>query len=204
MAQQNPSRHTLWSLSIVMLSLGVAIGTLAAVWVLGPARMDVDSRVADFLDLPPNAIHASATHGIDNFAVATGLLDDQTEAIYFLDFVTGELKGAGISRQSNKFTSLYRRKILQDFKGLERGDDAKNPRFLLVTGIGSLQQRGSRGRLAKSLIYVVEVNSGQAVVYAAPETKSTRATGTPSAHDLIPIDKLSLRKRGSVRPGSGN
>lgn len=194
----------LWSLAIVTLSLGIAIGTLSAVALISPANENGQASLSELLDLPPNAINAVATHGVDNFAIATGRLDDNTEAIFFLDFVTAELKGAAISRQTGKFTALYRRKILQDFQGGEDPDAIKNPRFLLVTGLGSLQQRSGRNRYAKDLIYVVEVNSGKVAVYAAQDTRSSRATGSRTANDLTLVDTLSLRKPGAVRPGSRN
>ena len=39
---------------------------------------------------PQIPVHAVATHGQDNFAIATGPLDDNVEAIFVLDSVTGE------------------------------------------------------------------------------------------------------------------
>src|SRR4051812_6114177 len=41
---------------------------------------------------PQVPLHAVATHGQDNFAICTGPLDDEIEAIFVLDFATGDLK----------------------------------------------------------------------------------------------------------------
>ncbi len=201
--RETPQRGRPWLLSVAMLSFGLAAGTLATVWLTGAKVPNSDdatlSQLAEALDLPPAAIHATATHGVDNFAVATGMLDNETEAIYFLDFLTAELKGASISRQSNQFTAFYKRKILGDFEKIGDGEPLKNPRFLLVTGLGQLQQQGSRTRMGRALIYVVEVTSGKVVAYGAPESRATRTSGKKSFNDLVPVDTLSLRKRGSVR-----
>ena len=193
---ERPRRRTYWTMAIVTLSLGIAIGTLSGVAMVGSHS---EPSLSDFLGLPENAIHATATHGVDNFAIATGMLDDQTEAIYFLDFVTGELKGAAISRQTNKFSALYKRDIMKDFEKGEDPEKNKDPRFLLVTGLGSIQQRGGQGRVGRSLIYVVEVNSGKVAAYATPSSRTTRATGTPSRGTFLLVDMLTLRKRGVSR-----
>lgn len=201
---ERPRRRTYWTMAIVTLSLGIAIGTLSGVAMVGSSQVShlsshPEPSLSEFLGLPDNAIHATATHGVDNFAIATGMLNDQTEAIFFLDFVTGELKGAAISRQTNKFSALYKRDIMKDFDKGEDPEKNKDPRFLLVTGLGSIQQRGGQGRVGRSLIYVVEVNSGKVAAYATPSSRTTRATGTPSRGKFLLIDMLTLRKRGVSR-----
>src|SRR5215211_4740714 len=53
----------------------------------------------------PNVpLHAAATHGIDKFAIATGLVDNTVEALYFLDFLTGDMRAAVINPTTGKFT----------------------------------------------------------------------------------------------------
>ena len=43
---------------------------------------------------PSVPLHASSTHGIEKFAIATGLVDNNVEALYFLDFLTGDMRAA--------------------------------------------------------------------------------------------------------------
>lgn len=64
---------------------------------------------------PSIPLHATATQGLDKFAIATGLVDDTVEAIYFLDFLTGDLWAAVINPKSGKFNALYKRNIAADF-----------------------------------------------------------------------------------------
>ena len=59
--------------------------------------------------------HATATHGSDNFAIATGLVDDSIEALYFLDFLTGDLRAAVVSRRNGEFTGFFSYNVLADF-----------------------------------------------------------------------------------------
>ena len=78
---------------------------------------------------PSIPLHASATHGIDKFAIATGLVDDSVEALYFLDFLTGDMRAAVINPKTGKFNSFFTRNIAADFGGAGR-----NSGYLMVTG----------------------------------------------------------------------
>ena len=44
---------------------------------------------------PHTPLYAVATDRIETFAMATGPVDDEVEAVYFLDFLTGDLAGRG-------------------------------------------------------------------------------------------------------------
>ena len=47
---------------------------------------------------PQTPLHATATDRSDTFAIATGAVDDDTEAVYFLDFLTGDLRAVVLGR----------------------------------------------------------------------------------------------------------
>ena len=55
----------------------------------------------------------------------------ETEAVYFLDFLTGNLSAVVLGRQGNGFTAFYQYNVLNDL-GV---DPARNPRFMMVTGM---------------------------------------------------------------------
>jgi len=56
----------------------------------------------------PNVpVHAVATDRTEGFAMATGYCDDSVEAVYFLDFLTGELSAAVVSKQNGRFNAFY-------------------------------------------------------------------------------------------------
>ena len=56
---------------------------------------------------PDTPLHAVATDGTENFALATGFVDDGAEAVYLLDFLTGTLRAAVLSNQSRGFQAYY-------------------------------------------------------------------------------------------------
>ena len=124
---------------------------------------------------PPNApLHASATHGEESFALATGEVEMGLEAVFFLDMVTGELTGYVINPNTRKFTTRYKHNILKDM-----GEISK-PRFLMVTGTADLRQGPRRRADRLSLVYIAEMNSGKFLAYAVPWAPARAATNTPT------------------------
>jgi hypothetical protein len=133
--------------------------------------------------MAPNApLHASATHGQDSFAVATGEVDLGLEGVFFLDMVTGELTGYVINPNSRKFTTLYKHNVLKDMGEL------KSPKFLMVTGTADLRQGPQAVRIGRSIIYIAEMNSGKFLAYAIPWIPARAATNTPTAAPFVLLD----------------
>ena len=129
--------------------LGIFVGGLVAVGWFGVGQ--------------PRYVHATATHGEGNFAIATGPADNDIEALYFLDFLTGDLRAAVVNRRTAGFSALFERNIQQDFTGI-----SKNPKYLMVTGLANLPRGRGPTQLGNSLIYVAEASSGQVCAYALP------------------------------------
>ncbi|MGA2034011.1 MAG: hypothetical protein ABSG68_17325 [Thermoguttaceae bacterium] len=147
---------------------------------------------------PHTPLHASATDRYDTFAIATGALDDNIEAIYFLDFLTGDLRAAAVSRQLGKFHAFYTRNILEDLQV----DPAKNPRYLMVTGYTDVIRTGG-GRIApsKCMLYVAEITTGKVAAYFVPWSSSAHLTGTPIRGEILLADVA--RFRGGAAPPAG-
>lgn len=134
-------------------------------------------------------VQATATHGESNFAIATGFVDDFVEGLYFLDFLTGDLRAAVVSRRTGEFVAFFERNIQQDFSS-----GAKNPKYLMVTGVARLPTRGvGNNRVANSLIYVAEAASGEVAAYALPWNQSDSAKGAAQRGGFIPVAKGSFR-----------
>ena len=133
-------------------------------------------------------VEASATHGVDNFAIATGFIDRGHEAIYFLDFITGELRAAVISRRTGQFDAMFAYNVQDDF-----GTDIKNPRYLMVTGITDLPRGTRNTQLGDSLIYIAEASTGQLYSYALPWDPGASAAARPQAGSFIPMGGGSIR-----------
>ena len=123
----------------------------------------------------PNApLHAYATDRSGSFAMATGPVDEEFEAVYFLDFLTGDLTGLVIGRQGNGFTGSYRYNVLNDFGGL---DPSKNPQFMMTTGLANLRGRGGGVQPGIGIVYIAEITTGIVVAYAAPWNRAAHSAG---------------------------
>src|SRR5688500_16615031 len=71
------------------LVVGLAIGGAMTVGVLMGRRVVTGGA---FSGLEALKLKAMASHGGDNFAIATGPVDDEVEGLFTLDFLTGDLQ----------------------------------------------------------------------------------------------------------------
>ncbi len=124
--------------------------------------------------LPHAPLHATATDRQDTFAIATGMVDDGIEAVYMLDFLTGDLRAAVLNPNSRTFSSTFQRNIAPDLK-VEAG---KNPRYLMVSGAVDLRGGAGGGQFGNSALYVAELSTGNMGVYALPWAQ--RRLGSPN------------------------
>lgn len=133
-------------------------------------------------------VQATATDGVDNFAIATGFVDDGVEALYFLDFLTGDLSAVVISRRNGNFDARYEYNVQADF-----GATTQNPKYLMVTGIAALPRGRRNTQLGKSLIYIAEATSGQVYAYALPWNSTASAAGQLQSGSFILMGGGSIR-----------
>lgn len=114
-------------------------------------------------------------------------LNDPLEGIFVLDFLTGTLKGAVLSRQTGKFVVNYARSVSEDF-GLKRGVE---PRYAISTGVAPIAGKGGM-TFASGIIYVGELTSGKIISYSFGwrETRNP----IPLAQPLFPTDFYQFRE----------
>ena len=93
--------------------------------------------------LPLAPLHAVATDRQDMLALATGEVEPGVEAVFVLDFLSGDLRAGILNPETHTFTATYFRNIVADLK-VETG---KTPRYLIVTG-GVYLRTKSNWRLA--------------------------------------------------------
>ena len=132
---------------------------------------------------PSIPLHASATHGIDKFAIATGLVDDSVEALYFLDFLTGDLRAAVINQKTGIFNSFFTRNIAADFGGAGR-----NSGYLLVTGFADIPRGTANFQFAKSIVYIAEATSGIIAAYTIQWNPALLVRGAPQTGSFALLD----------------
>jgi hypothetical protein len=166
--------------SLACLGIGIVIGMMfAPFWSTG---------------WPNVPLHAVATDRTDGFAISTGYCDDSVEAIYFLDFLTGDLSAAVVSKQSGHFNAFYTHNVASDL-GLS---PSHPPRFLLTTGTADLRRSGGKSAsLSKSLVYVAELHSGKVAAYAIPWSSSQWNAGQTMRGQVTLLDVGRFRGAGS-------
>jgi hypothetical protein len=137
---------------------------------------------------PSVPLHAAATHGIDKFAIATGLVDGGVEALYFLDFLTGDMRAAVLNPKTGKFNSFYTRNIAADFGGAGR-----NSGYLMVTGSADMPRGTANYQFARSVVYVAEAGTGAVAAYTIPWNSSLQAAGKTQYGEFQPLDVKQFR-----------
>lgn len=144
--------------------------------------------VLSFLWIAPEA-GAVATDRFEDFAVCTTPIDEEMEGIFFLDHLTGDLKGAVLSPRLQRFNATFTYNILSDF-GLE---GVKNPRFLMVSGQARFQGRTGQVTPANSVIFITELTSGKVAAYGIPWSRSASNANRPFEAALVLLDIVPFR-----------
>jgi hypothetical protein len=145
---------------------------------------------------PQAPLHASATASQENYSIATGYVDGlETEAVFFFDSLTGELKGAVISPQNGKFLTFFAANAMTDL-GI---NDVAGAQFLMVTGTMDFKRSPGTAQLGTCVVYVTEVSSGQVVAYGVPWTKARSTANAPAEVPLVLLDRYQFRNV-AVRP----
>ncbi|HEX4132501.1 MAG TPA: hypothetical protein VHZ24_20890 [Pirellulales bacterium] len=146
---------------------------------------------------PQAPLHAVATDRVESFAICTGMADVGHEAIFTLDFLTGDLSGAVINPTTRQFSALYKRNIMNDLK-VETG---KNPKFVICTGQVDLRPIGNV-QWGACCVYVAEVTTGIMGVYSFPYnpslTNNNRGGAVAAQFELlqaVPIRNATVREQ---------
>ena len=153
---------------------------------------------------PHTPLHATATDRVDNFALATGPVDDTTEAVYYLDFLSGTLRGAVLSNTTQNYQAVYETNIHADLanviamhnqnlapagRGTQPVQDLQipaNPSYMMVTGAIDIRRvAGQRRRPPRSALYVAEANTGIVLAYVIPWSPEAHSANQPDSGKLI-------------------
>jgi hypothetical protein len=148
---------------------------------------------------PNTPLHAVASDRADSFIMATGWLDEGLEGVYVLDCLTGELRGAALSKQNAKFHAFFRGNVANDL-GV---DAAKNPRYLMVTGAADLiRSGGARIAPSKGILYVAEITTGKVAAYGIRWSAQAHTTGAPYSAPIQLLDMFPMRAPAAAAAGS--
>ena len=150
---------------------------------------------------PHTPLHAVATDRTDTFAIATGPVDNDVEAVYFLDFLTGDLRAVVLGKMAGNFSGFFYTNVNADL-GV---DLQKTPKYLMVTGMANLRRSGgTRMQPSSAACYVAEVSSGMVAAYDIPWSPSMHAAGQVNTQPLTPVAVTRFRPAtGSSSTGAG-
>jgi hypothetical protein len=150
---------------------------------------------------PHTPLHAMATDRSENIILATGPVDDNVEAVFFLDSMTGTLRAAVPSlRPMMSYQAMWEANPGADLatairmvnenvarlggaKGAAPAGPAiqmpQNPRFMMVTGLMDIRQGSARMRPGRSVVHVAEANTGIVMTYVLPWSLQMHNSGQP-------------------------
>lgn len=158
------------------LAIGLALGlTLSLGFIVG--ALATRSWESPQLVLPETHLRAMATDGDDSFAVATGMVSEDTEGVFFLEFETGNLTCAVIYPKTGTFGARFATNVTEV---LVPSKQKKNQKYLMVTGL-TAAKAGFTGnvRPASSVVYVVDSSTGQFACYTMPWNRQAANLGQP-------------------------
>jgi hypothetical protein len=134
-------------------------------------------------------VSAVTSQSDESFAVCTVPLDVGVEGFFMLDFETGDLSGGVLNPNTSQFAGSYKHNVLKDL-GFKAGQ-AKNPKFLLVSGVAELRRGNTT--FASSVLYVTDSSTGTTVAYGIPWNAQQAALAAP----LVPLDVARPRGGGA-------
>ncbi len=138
---------------------------------------------------PDTPLHASATDRVENFAVATGFVAEGVEAVFYLDYLTGNLTGAVPSRRMKGFQAAFSTNVHEDLKqalATTGSPVPQSPSYLMVTGTIDLANQGGGVFFGNTMIYVAETNTGVVMAYAVPWSREAHSGNKFFSAKLIP------------------
>jgi hypothetical protein len=156
----------------LMIGMGMVLG---AVLVMQYGQQDPDGQAL----VLPAQLNASATDSAETFSIATGQIDE-SEGIFFLDFLTGELQCVVLYKNGN----WGARFVANVFNDLQI-QATKKPKFLMVTGKTEFARGGGGGQPGRCVLYVVDSTTGSFAVYGVPWNRQAEATGQPQGGPLV-------------------
>ena len=167
-----------WSMLVIGLLCGAAIG--AAVYAkLSEPRFE----------LPATLLNATATHGSDTMALATGPVANGVEGLFILDFITGELTCSVLNPRTGTLGGAFSANVVADL-GVEQG---KQPKYIMVTGQADFRVQGGNIQPAQSVVYVADSNTGRWAAYWLPWNRQAASYNFTQASHMCVLGKGAAR-----------
>lgn len=137
---------------------------------------------------PHEPLSAATSDRNDKFGLITCPVSGGADAVFVVDYLTGRLTGAVMSRTRSgaAFLNFYYRNLAEDFKVGASGE----PYYAVASGRAEIPASG-RAQWGSSALFVAELTSGKVGGYAIPY----RITQVPlDPVQLVPIDSFPFRE----------
>lgn len=138
---------------------------------------------------PHEPLSAATADRNEKFGLITSPISGETEAVFVIDYLTGRLTGAAMSRTRNggaSFVLFYYRNLAEDFKVGASGE----PYYAIASGRAEIPNRGG-AQWGLNALYVAELTSGKVGSYAVPfSTTQVKQAPVP----LVPVDNFPFRE----------
>lgn len=164
----------------LLVGVGMSLGTVIGMRAAGVGSAPVSAQAA-FEEV---RLRASASHGAETMAMATGAVDNEVEGVFFLDFLTGDLQCFTLNPRIGKFTGWFKTNVVKELP-VEKG---KKPAYIMVTGGWNALRGGGGARPAASVVYVCDTNTGNFAAYSFPYITGTTSTMAAQAAPMITLD----------------
>jgi len=123
--------------------------------------------------------------------MATGFVADGIEAVYYLDFLTGSLRAAVLSKssQTRGFQAFFETNVHADMAAAMASSGLQmpqKPNYMMVTGVTDIRPAGGRGaRPGAAALYVAESNTGFVLVYVVPWSPESHSANQLHSGKLV-------------------
>jgi hypothetical protein len=168
-------RPWLWMLTGFLPGLALAIG-IAIGMAAGDEKSAPDlSSDPMFRGMPVRAFGAASG---ESYALTTGPVDSESEAIYALDFLTGDLYAWVFYPRVGQFGAKFGPYNVTTDLQSEAG---KTPSYVMVAGQCEIRGPGGQSTFANSILYVADSNTGRIAAYTIPWDRTLAAQNAPQA-----------------------
>lgn len=181
-------RPWLWMLTGFVPGLALAIGIAIGMAAGGDQTAADLSADPMFRGMPVRAFGSSSG---ESYALTTGPVDGETEAVYAIDFLTGDLYAWVYYPRIGQFGAQFGPyNVTTDLKS----EAGKTPSYVMVAGQSDIRGPGGQSTFANSILYVADSNSGMVAAYAIPWDRNLAAQGAPQQATFARLGLFQGRK----------
>jgi hypothetical protein len=173
-----------------MLSVGLTVGLLIGVGMLVGALVAGKAQNSATINVPETLLHATASHGGETLAMATGQIDAEIEGLFLLDFLTGDLQCWVINPRLGRIGAQYKHNVINDL-GVQQG---KKPSYVMVTGGADIPRGSAAASPAGCILYVADSNTGKVAVYTLAWNRNLARAGQLQGGGFVLVTAGEARK----------